>query len=223
MAKYWKNNIALWSHWLGATKTVQAVGGEWWCLCGQRARLILWWSELESRWSLRFFSKIVVEKNKIYKERSRLASKKLPNVYKICTNYFTRKMRNFDTFYKNYLKCGQFGQNNGWHWLWKVYQSAINRPIWSYWLARLSGWSSKVKTYPAFLANFSFLAWESGWYWRSSGFNLSINCFSVSAIGDPPETVFWTGFKPLSSRLSVKLDLTGSYLFFNIFLLAVCP
>ena len=27
MAKYWKNNIAVWSHWLGATKTVQAVGG----------------------------------------------------------------------------------------------------------------------------------------------------------------------------------------------------
>ena len=30
------------------------------------------------------------------------------------------------------LQCGQFGQNNCCHWLWKVAQSAINRPIWSH-------------------------------------------------------------------------------------------
>ena len=30
--------------------------------------------------------------------------------------------------------CWQFGQNNCCHWLWKVAQSVINRPIWSHWM-----------------------------------------------------------------------------------------
>ena len=37
--------------------------GPWWWSSGQRARLLLRWSEFESRWGLQFFCKIVIEKN----------------------------------------------------------------------------------------------------------------------------------------------------------------
>ena len=42
-------------------------------------------------------------------------------------------MKDFDTFTKIVWICGRFGQNNCCHRLWKVAQSAINRPIWSHW------------------------------------------------------------------------------------------
>ena len=47
-------------------------------------------------------------------------------------NDFTRKMKDFDTFTKIALECGQFGLNNCCHRLWKVAQIAINHPIWSH-------------------------------------------------------------------------------------------
>ena len=42
---------------------------------------------------------------------------------KVAQNDSTRKIKDFDTC-KKFLKCGWFGQNNWWHRLWKVAQSA---------------------------------------------------------------------------------------------------
>ena len=39
------------------------LGSWWWWSSGQRASLLLRWSEFESRWSLQFFCKIVFEMN----------------------------------------------------------------------------------------------------------------------------------------------------------------
>ena len=47
-------------------------------------------------------------------------------------NDFTRKMKDFDAFTKISYKYWPFGHNNYYHSLWKVAQSAINRPIWSH-------------------------------------------------------------------------------------------
>ena len=46
-------------------------------------------------------------------------------------------MINFSTFTKLGKLCRQFGQINCCHRLWKVAQSATNRPIWSHWLLLL--------------------------------------------------------------------------------------
>ena len=43
-------------------------------------------------------------------------------------------MKDCDIFKKIALEFGWFGQNNCCHRLWKIAQSAINRPIWSHWL-----------------------------------------------------------------------------------------
>ena len=48
-------------------------------------------------------------------------------------NDFTRKMIAFDTFTIISL-CERFGQINCCQRLWKLAQSPINRPIWSFWL-----------------------------------------------------------------------------------------
>ena len=42
-------------------------------------------------------------------------------------------MKDFDAFTKISYKYWPFGHNNYYHSLWKVAQSAINRPIWSHW------------------------------------------------------------------------------------------
>ena len=52
---------------------------------------------------------------------------------KVAQKWFHLKNERFGLFYKNCLKCWQFGQNNCWHRLWKVAQRAKNRPIWSHW------------------------------------------------------------------------------------------
>ena len=49
------------SHLFGAN--IVGTVGPWWWSSGQRARLLLRWSEFESRWGLQFFCKIVIEKN----------------------------------------------------------------------------------------------------------------------------------------------------------------
>ena len=49
---------------------------------------------------------------------------------KVAQKWFHYKNERFWHIYKNCLKHGWFGQNNFCHWLWKVAQSAINRPIW---------------------------------------------------------------------------------------------
>ena len=41
-------------------------------------------------------------------------------------------MKDFDAFTKIALQWWRFGQNNCFCWLWKVAQSALNRPIWSH-------------------------------------------------------------------------------------------
>ena len=53
------------------------------------------------------------------------------SIKKLPKKDFPRKMKDFWHLYKSCLKCGQFGQNNCCHRLWKDAQSAINRPIWS--------------------------------------------------------------------------------------------
>ena len=45
---------------------------------------------------------------------------------KVAQKWFHSKNESFWHFYKNCLKCGQFGQNDCCHRLWKVAQSAIN-------------------------------------------------------------------------------------------------
>ena len=57
-----------------------------------------------------------------------VTGKKSPNVYKSCPKMILLEKWKILTP----LQCGQFGQNNCCHWLWKVAQSAINRPIWSH-------------------------------------------------------------------------------------------
>ena len=52
---------------------------------------------------------------------------------KVAQKWFHLKMKDFLHLYKYCLKCGQFGQNKCCHRLWKVVQSAINRPIRSNW------------------------------------------------------------------------------------------
>ena len=75
-----KNNLTIWSHWIDVLRGQRSVkislqniffvvkcwqfGPWWWWSSGQCTRLLLWWSEFESRWSLQFDCKIVVEKNK---------------------------------------------------------------------------------------------------------------------------------------------------------------
>ena len=53
-------------------------------------------------------------------------------LYKLPNDDFTRKVKDFDIFTKIAYNCGQFGQNNCCHMLWKVAQSAKNLPIWSH-------------------------------------------------------------------------------------------
>ena len=66
--------------------------------------------------------------------------------------------RKNEIFRQNCLLCGQFGQNNCRHWLWKVAQIAINRPIWSHWRGLKLGNSQKYH-------NHIF----NGSVWKSSG------------------------------------------------------
>ena len=66
---------------------------------------------------------------------------------KVVQKWFHKKNEIFWHLYKNCQKMGQFGQNNCCHSLWKVAQTAINRPIWSHWSVSLFtlwvGWSSQ--------------------------------------------------------------------------------
>ena len=67
-----------------------------------------------------------------------VTSKKSPNVYKKWPKTdFTRKWKIL-TPLPNCPKMWQFGENNCFHSLRKVGQSAINRPIWSHWLECLT-------------------------------------------------------------------------------------
>ena len=52
---------------------------------------------------------------------------------KIAQKWFLYKIEIFWHFYKKFLTCEPFGQNNCCQRLWKVAQSAINHPIWSHW------------------------------------------------------------------------------------------
>ena len=51
---------------------------------------------------------------------------------KVTQNDFTKKMKDFDNFTKITWECGQFGQINCCHRVWKIAQSAIDWPIWSH-------------------------------------------------------------------------------------------
>ena len=62
---------------------------------------------------------------------------------KVAQKRFHKQNERFWQLYKDCLKCGQLGQNNYCHRLWKVAQSAINRPIWSHWLGP-SDWLTDV-------------------------------------------------------------------------------
>ena len=63
-----------------------------------------------------------------------VTSKKLANVNKCCPKMKSLEKCKIWHLYKKFpKKCGQFGQNNCCHRLWKVAQSAINIPIWSHW------------------------------------------------------------------------------------------
>ena len=53
-------------------------------------------------------------------------------------------MKDFDNFTKIVYKCGQFGQNNCCHRLWKVGQSGINCPIWSHWSWQSWQWGKQA-------------------------------------------------------------------------------
>ena len=53
---------------------------------------------------------------------------------KVAQKWFHYKNEWFRHLDKNCLKCEQFRQNNCCHSLWKVAQSAINRPIWTRWM-----------------------------------------------------------------------------------------
>ena len=68
-------------------------------------------------------------------DASSVTSKKSPNVYKSCPKRVLlvkwKILTNLQKLPKMYW---QFGQNNCYHWLWKVAQSVINRPIWSHWM-----------------------------------------------------------------------------------------
>ena len=64
--------------------------------------------------------------------------KKLPNVRKSCPKMISlAKWKISTTLQKLTKNVGDFGQNNCCHRLWKVAQSAINRPIWSHWRGRV--------------------------------------------------------------------------------------
>ena len=57
--------------------------GPWWWLSGQHARLILRRSELEFRWSVQFFCKICIWKERKYTKRGRVSPFKKQLVKKI--------------------------------------------------------------------------------------------------------------------------------------------
>ena len=79
-----KNNLTIWSHWIDVLRGQRSVKislqniffvvkcwqfGPWWLWSsGQRTRLLLWWSEFESRWSLQFDWKLLLKRTKINKK-----------------------------------------------------------------------------------------------------------------------------------------------------------
>ena len=63
----------------------------------------------------------------VWPEKNRQMSTKVPK------NDFTRKNKDFDTITKIAWECRRFGQINCCQRVWKLIQSAINRPIWSHW------------------------------------------------------------------------------------------
>ena len=72
---------------------------------------------------------------------------------KIIQKWFHFKNERFWHLYKNCLKHGRFGQNNYCHWLWKVDQTAINRPIWSHWR-----WTACAQSYKrSVILNYNFI------------------------------------------------------------------
>ena len=87
--------------------------------------LLTWRKSSEKRRTIRLenFNSVVVAAGS-------MTSIKSPNVYKSCPKVISLEKWKI---YKNFLKCGWFGQTNCCHKLWKVAQSVINCPIWSHW------------------------------------------------------------------------------------------
>ena len=70
-----------------------------------------------------------------------MTRKKSPNVYQRCPKMISLEKGKILTPFQKL--SGQCGQINCCHRLWKVAQSAINRPIWSHWLGP-SDWLTDV-------------------------------------------------------------------------------
>ena len=103
--------------------------------------------------------------------------KKLPNVFKSCPKMIPPEKGKIFKSYKSCLKCELFGQNICCHRLWKVGQSAINRPIWSH---CSHGW----RLPNCLISFFQKRTRSTGQSWRTTGTSGSFN-LGIRRTGKP--------------------------------------
>ena len=104
-------------------------------------------------------------------------------------NDFIVKIKLFYTFPKIAIECGIFWQTYCCHWLWKVAQIPINRPIWSHcwaWKEPINNsktfysWKSKLGKLSALLSNASWRPSTRSKHHRKRSLISSINRMPLS-------------------------------------------